>query len=770
MSATGKKRLLARYVELINKRVEPFQATAFEILSARDHLYRKLLSGRELVEQLLIPPVVKFTRSDLAQTEQFLGTYSQHLAVVLRSCSDISRHPWGWVAKVLNPVEEERLVDLLENLSEALAESDEIRSSLENPVGIRLDKSADGLAHAAQLMPMVPENCAGVIQGLLAPCRDTKIREALLDFSREVEGASAARKFLEAATTKGNPEVLLQEQTADEIRLAHETLQSLGLEHVSGSHLQQMVEMGKAAELELTEAETSFRDLQTLLGSEMPFCHRNAELLLNCLRALERAPVDVLHLRSEAFEAEGVSRIIQEGAAKASALRQRHDALKGTFDLAFAKMIGPDGLKQRAGVFEGATLWKVWFGRAFRSANRDYRRIAPRSQKVAHDAIARNLRALADHFGERTQFERDAAYRDALGVNFQGIESGWDAMQRLAAWYEEVFTLLPERDEETKALRSILLVTRVDRLRDTRARLDTFARERAILERLPESISMVARALPLPVSLSMPVAEILASLRQFNGQVEEVLALLHRIDLKEAVALDCIPDLIRESESYRGSADRIDSDLQMKELLGSHFVGMETELEPIRRTVAFAEGVVSCEPTRPMADWILSDHCADRIEQLLGWLLEAALCAEKLANIGEDIDAIASSTLWRIRSQPFEELRQRMELALANRNELSGWIEFLRVRDESRDRGLEKLTCLAESNAIAPRHVIPTFKYCFYNTIVRSLFVDHEELPTLSGVTQEPATERVNEPEALPDEPTSQEFPTALPQTDPVDP
>ena len=259
---------------------------------------------------------------------------------------------------------------------------------------------------------------------------------------------------------------------------------------------------------------------------------------------------------------------------KASALRQRHDALKGTFDLAFAKMIGPDGLKQRAGVFEGATLWKVWFGRAFRSANRDYRRIAPRSQKVAHDAIARNLRALADHFGERTQFERDAAYRDALGVNFQGIESGWDAMQRLAAWYEEVFTLLPEQDEETKALRSILLVTRVDRLRDTRARLDTFARERAILERLPESISMVARALPLPVSLSMPVAEILASLRQFNGQVEEVLALLHRIDLKEAVALDCIPDLIRESESYRGSADRIDSDLQMKELLGSHFVGM----------------------------------------------------------------------------------------------------------------------------------------------------------------------------------------------------
>ena len=291
MSATGKKRLLARYVELINKRVEPFQATAFEILSARDHLYRKLLSGRELVEQLLLPPVVKFTRSDLAQTEQFLGTYSQHLALVLRSCSDISRHPWGWVAKVLNPIEEERLVDLLENLSrEALSESEEIRSWLENPVGIRLDKSADGLAHAAQLMPMVPENCASVIQGLLAPCRDTKIREALLDFSREVEGASAARKFLEAATTKGNPEVLLQEQTADEIRLAHETLQSLGLEHVSGSHLQQMVEMGKAAELELTEAETSFRDLQTLLGSEMPFCHRSAELLLNCLRALEQAP------------------------------------------------------------------------------------------------------------------------------------------------------------------------------------------------------------------------------------------------------------------------------------------------------------------------------------------------------------------------------------------------------------------------------------------------------------------------------------------------
>src|SRR5262249_33539588 len=81
--AEEKKRLLTRYAALINKSVEPFSATVFEILWARDRCGQDIATHRERLGHVVLPVVVRFTRTQFTQTEQFLSVFAQHLTTVI---------------------------------------------------------------------------------------------------------------------------------------------------------------------------------------------------------------------------------------------------------------------------------------------------------------------------------------------------------------------------------------------------------------------------------------------------------------------------------------------------------------------------------------------------------------------------------------------------------------------------------------------------------------------------------------------------------------
>src|ERR1017187_1632368 len=64
-----KKKLLTQYASLINKTIEPFQATVFEILWARDRCGQDIAAHRDRLGQVLLPIVVQYTRTQFTQTE-----------------------------------------------------------------------------------------------------------------------------------------------------------------------------------------------------------------------------------------------------------------------------------------------------------------------------------------------------------------------------------------------------------------------------------------------------------------------------------------------------------------------------------------------------------------------------------------------------------------------------------------------------------------------------------------------------------------------------
>ena len=108
-----KRTLLTQYASLVNKTIEPFKATVFEILWARDRCGQDIVAHRDRLGQIVLPVVVQYTRTQFTQTEQFLSVYAQHLTAVLAPCNSIDQHPWAWIANPLDFAEEERVQGLL---------------------------------------------------------------------------------------------------------------------------------------------------------------------------------------------------------------------------------------------------------------------------------------------------------------------------------------------------------------------------------------------------------------------------------------------------------------------------------------------------------------------------------------------------------------------------------------------------------------------------------------------------------------------------------
>lgn len=64
-----KKRLLTQYATLINKTIEPYGATVFELLWARDRCGQDISTHRNALSQLLLPVVVQYTPTAFTQRE-----------------------------------------------------------------------------------------------------------------------------------------------------------------------------------------------------------------------------------------------------------------------------------------------------------------------------------------------------------------------------------------------------------------------------------------------------------------------------------------------------------------------------------------------------------------------------------------------------------------------------------------------------------------------------------------------------------------------------
>ena len=742
--AEEKKRLLTRYVTLINRELQPYDATVFEVLWARDLAYQELPFDRSIVENVLLPTVIQFTRTNVEQTEQFLSVYARHLIGVLRASTTLAEHPWAWVAGRLSFQDQERICDLLEQFVSVARKVRIAREALADTAGIALKDSLQGLAAARDILAGVPETSDALPRQLLAPCRDHRVRAALAGFVDAVGSVAATRRTLAGATSQSNAAPLLRRDVADLLSRAAASLTALGFANDGITQLKQRLEQNRTAERVMADGEDGFAAIAALLGCQVSLDARCVDLLLNCLLALDKAPLEVLHLRSPQLESEGVNRILTAAARRAQTLREQRVGLDDTFDVSavFESADAPQ-LHAHAMVLEQAGLWQRLFSGDYRRARRTFRKFARDARKASRQDMARVFRSLADHRRARAQFESDKQCKELLGLHFKGIDTNWQDIQRLVGWYQEVFTLLPTIDDDSVAFRDVLLKSRTERLKAVSAGLAAHPNHRAAVERLRTTIPQLGAAERTDSPGTRSIAELRTRLKTVSSHLEEAIAALLMADLRPEVTVDSIAELLKAADRYRTDLARIESQDRIRELLSGLFQGVDSDLKPVTAAIRFAESVVNNTIPGRTADWLLSEDYFSRLGQLRQWLNQAAHACDDMAGIRSKIRTLAVSNDWHAdESESLERLASKAEGTLEQREELAQWQHFLRVRAESAEAGLAKLTSLADAAHIEPLHLLPAFRFIFHNTLARSVFAEHSDLFGFSGVTQEQIREQ----------------------------
>jgi hypothetical protein len=327
-----KKQLLTRYAELINKTIEPFSATVFDILWARERCGQDIAAHRERLAQVILPVVVRFTRTQFTQSEQFLSVYAQHLAAVLAPCNSIEQHPWAWISKPLDFEEEERALDALGEFLATVRKGDEVCEHLREIAGITVARTGHGLEHAASTLALLPNPEAMLIGDLLARCEIATNRQLLAGFVEHVESYRDGIEALSSSTSTSSP--LLDAQTAAKLSAALDCLRHRGLEGHCVAEIRALLKASIDTARLLQEAHSSFRVLLDIVGCDAPAALSSVTFLLETVRIVDTLPFDRLHFRQPAFEDERTKPRLQAAQQEAEALKATEASRQGIRSLA----------------------------------------------------------------------------------------------------------------------------------------------------------------------------------------------------------------------------------------------------------------------------------------------------------------------------------------------------------------------------------------------------------------------------------------------------
>ncbi len=734
-----KKELLTRYAALINKTIEPFKATVFEILWARDRCGQDIVAHQARLTQVILPVVVRFTRMQFTQAEQFLSVYAQHLASVLAACNSIEQHPWGWISNPLGFEEEQRVVDDLGEFLTTVRMAETCCQHLQELAGIAVVRTPSGLEQSTSTLAGLPDPEGPLNAELLEPCRIAANRMLLAAFVENVE--SFRRGYEGLSSSASNVSSLLDAQSANKLSGALDCLRQWGLEGHYVAEIRDLLKATIETAKHLQNAHSSFRILLDIVGCESSATLPTTTFLLETARILENAPFAQLHFRQSTFEGERALSILQAAQEEANALKATESALGKEFDLSLHNgSPTPQQLLEYASVLSGASFWQRVFGGSYRRAVKAFCNIALAHKKAPRLEMSQGLRAVAEYAQKRNQFDNHAGYRELLGTYFQGVNTPWHDLHLVIQWYQHVLVALPEHQLPSESFRKLVLSARIERLKAIKANLDSVQEPRAALSQLVSRVTKFTRVVPSErvFMLSASFDEILSRLQRFNQEINDVVQTFDHAAIRDSVSLSSVPNILAAVGQCCRAMGSVQTTSELPALIGGAYRGLNSDIEPIKHTVRFAAAVSSGALPQKAVEWLLCPECSVRLAELRSYLNDVHDCGEKLKVLAQELASISGSAFWRDSSEnPWGGLQALAEYALANQEELSRWNHFLRLRIKCKEASLDRLTAMAENRALEPHELERAFHFVFYNTLARSVFAENDELSQVTGVTQE---------------------------------
>jgi len=733
-----KKRNLTTYASLINKTLEPFQATIFDVFWAREQSLQQIGKYHERLRQMFLPHVAKFTKTDFAEVEELASIYGQTLAGLLENCDSLEKHPWAWVTIPLGIDKEAEIFNSFSEILSTFERAEDCLQRLEETCGFTFVHSGHGLEAAGKIFAALPESEEGILEGILTPCQVLTTREELAHFAKSVETYHAFHEKLTSVSI--HPDTLLEPEIDGDVADALECLGRWKLEDQEVADLLHTWKIATEAAKLLENANSSFRMLLGILDCDLKPTHQAITYLLEFVRVLDSTPFEVLHLRKPNFEQEHIRPMLQGAKKEARELKEEAERLQQSCDLSLGGGIfRPIELIECASEIESASFWQRLFGKRYRKSVKIYVRVFP-GKKPGRADMSRSLQKLAGHIQRRERFERDENLNASLGTDFIGLESAWDDFDSILQWYERVLIALPDHRDQTQPFREILFAARVERLRTIKSNIASVQEGVDALHLIASRIADFSRAVPDQLALiaSGSFEAIHNCTRALDRELSGVLDVLAKYEIKGNATLTELSNSLQAARKCRDSKASIEAAVNLHAVLGDAYQGVGTEVVTLKQTLDYVERLVRCGLPERTVNWLLCGEHKNRFSQLRNLLIACGDCADQLRNSLKQLDTLGHSDYWKSQfTDTLLSLGFLVERIRSNPEGLAQWNSFLRLRLRSQEERIEQLTKLADSQDLPPLELAKAYRFVFYNSLSRKVFSDHPELDQVTTIRQE---------------------------------
>jgi very-short-patch-repair endonuclease len=183
----------------------------------------------------------------------------------------------------------------------------------------------------------------------------------------------------------------------------------------------------------------------------------------------------------------------------------------------------------------------------------------------------------------------------------------------------------------------------------------------------------------------------------------------------------------------------------VRELIGAHFQGVDTNLEVISDALNTIAAIRRANLPKAIEAWLLQSDIDVRLSLLrdhlakLGRHLRAL--DEALSRFSE-LGHIDPQEWWGPKPWTLAMLERVAEAALGEADTLSSWLAFQRAASGVKSAKLNEITKLADSKSIAVADLVAAYTYVLYNTLAQELTRERPQLFRFSGLQQEAVRER----------------------------
>ena len=320
-------------------------------------------------------------------------------------------------------------------------------------------------------------------------------------------------------------------------------------------------------------------------------------------------------------------------------------------------------------------------------------------KRAPRPEMSEALRSVASLISRRLEFDKNQVHRDLTGVGFIGVESNWDALLRLADWYEAVLAVLPDTAPVAASFRAALFTDSTAKLRELKTRLPGLREPREKLANVVEQLSGAASILDAFGGAvgDLPMAATIPTFERINKAIENALR-----------------EITATYEGADASAGPIEKAFRLTETLSGQTSSMK-----------FVELLLSTETERQLAN-------------ARALLSDLVVAMKGIVQLAEKLARASHGEFWHKRAaESLLEWRAAAVKALGAPEALQDWVNLERCRVEGEPYGLASLTALADDGSIKPEHLAAGFDFVFYNTLAKHVLSRNPALWEFSGDSQE---------------------------------